>query len=82
MSPINSQISNLRLRIEILQDRREIESSTCYELSLRSQIGGSDVHRLMYERESIEKVDQIGKRIETLEDELAQLLAQWPGHGC
>ena len=69
-SPINSQISNLRLRIEILQDRKEIEMDIGYVLPLDSD------SRFHY-RLSLEKVKQIGKRIEVLEAELVKLLAQW-----
>ncbi len=72
--PINSQIQNLRLRIEILQDRMEIESKTCYELSLREPFTGvAKALKFEYERQSCVQVTQIGKRIEVLEEELYQL---------
>ncbi len=75
-NPINSQIQNLRLRIEILQDRMEIESKTCYELSLKEAL--TSASKFEYERLSCMTVTQIGKRIDVLEDELHQLLLQ-PG---
>ncbi|KKL82761.1 hypothetical protein LCGC14_1981520 [marine sediment metagenome] len=71
--PINSQIQNLRLRIEILQDRMEIESKTCYELSMCEPFS-SVALQYEYQRNSAMKVTQIGKRIDILEDELHRLL--------
>ena len=73
--PINSQIQNLRLRIEILKDRKEIESSTMWELSKRTSFSDMALH-YDYERISIEKVMQIGSRIERLEKELEELLTE------
>ncbi|KKN25208.1 hypothetical protein LCGC14_0887340 [marine sediment metagenome] len=61
-NPINSQIQNLRLRIEILQDRMEIESKTCYELSLKEAL--TSASKFEYERLSCMTVTQIGKRID------------------
>lgn len=66
MSVINSQIQNLRLRIEILQDKIVIESDTCYELS-KEHFSSSLIQI------SIERVKQIGKRVEVLEEELEEL---------
>lgn len=65
-------MNNLRLRIEILQDEMEIESKTCYELTLREPFSGSIAKVLQYEyqRNSCVRVTQIGKRIEVLEEEL------------
>jgi len=74
-NPINTQIQNLRLRIEILQDERIIEERTTYELSQRTdfQLAGRDDIRYMDERKSIEKVRQIESRIVVLEEELYQM---------